>query len=322
MDNPKVSIIVPVYNTEKYLSRCLDSILRQTYTNWELILVDDGSRDGSGVICDKYAQEDNRIKVIHKQNGGVCAARNDAIRIANGELLSFIDSDDYIDSSMFKDMVSLLIAEQLDMVWCDVMVVMPDLERPSCMEIPKDYHTAIHWLLDGRLSGWLCNKIIRKQFFDLCKVKIDEHCVVMEDVYISIQLLNNKPRMGFINKPYYYYYRCNDTAATFGSSHKIIIKGYQNIQHIYAYLKEQNILKEYLDDFCILAMKLKIAFLKDKKIRFAKSIFPFAHSKRSNFKMNGFVSWVYWIGFNGGLLGEVLFRTYLYCKEGLFNTFK
>ena len=91
---PIISIIVPVYNTEKYLDQCIQSVLAQTYTNWELLLIDDGSTDSSGAICDKYAAEDNRIRVFHKENGGVSSARNLGLDNAQGEWISFVDADD------------------------------------------------------------------------------------------------------------------------------------------------------------------------------------------------------------------------------------
>jgi len=99
---PKVSVIVPVYNTEKYLPRCIDSILAQTFIDFELILIDDGSIDASGEICDEYAKKDSRIVVIHKENGGASAARNKGIEIAQGEWISFVDSDDYLKNTFLS----------------------------------------------------------------------------------------------------------------------------------------------------------------------------------------------------------------------------
>jgi glycosyltransferase involved in cell wall biosynthesis len=107
MANPAISIIVPVYKTEKYLNRCVDSILSQDYNDFELILVDDGSPDNSGKICDEYAKNDNRIKVIHKENGGVSSARNLGIEESCGSYLMFVDSDDYIE----PDSLNLLFAD-------------------------------------------------------------------------------------------------------------------------------------------------------------------------------------------------------------------
>ena len=105
---PLISIIVPVYNVETYLAKCVDSILAQTYTNLEIILVNDGSSDGCGRICDEYAKQDKRIKVIHKQNGGLSDARNVAIDVATGEFITFIDSDDYVTDDYIMTLYSLI----------------------------------------------------------------------------------------------------------------------------------------------------------------------------------------------------------------------
>ena len=99
---PKISVIVPVYNTEKYLDRCIQSILAQTYTDFELLLVDDGSTDSSGAICDKYAEQDSRVRVFHKENGGVSSARNQGLDNAKGEWITFVDSDDWVDREFFN----------------------------------------------------------------------------------------------------------------------------------------------------------------------------------------------------------------------------
>lgn len=98
MDTQKISVIVPVYNVEKYLSRCIDSIISQTFSDFELILVDDGSTDSSGKICDEYGKKDGRVKVIHKRNGGLSSARNCGLENAKGNYICFVDSDDWISS--------------------------------------------------------------------------------------------------------------------------------------------------------------------------------------------------------------------------------
>lgn len=103
--NPLISVIVPVYNVERYLNQCIDSILAQTYKNFELILVDDGSKDKSGQICDEYAQQDNRVRVFHKENGGVSSARNLGIDNAQGTHICFVDSDDWVEMTYLEDMI-------------------------------------------------------------------------------------------------------------------------------------------------------------------------------------------------------------------------
>ena len=111
---PLITVIVPVYNSEKYLCQCVDSILNQTYINLEVILVDDGSPDKCGELCDHYAAKDSRIKVIHKQNGGVCSARNAALDIATGEYITFVDSDDYIKEDMYEILLNLIKKYELE----------------------------------------------------------------------------------------------------------------------------------------------------------------------------------------------------------------
>ena len=98
---PKISVIVPVYNTEKYLHRCVDSILAQTFTDFELLLVNDGSPDKSGEICDEYAQKDTRVRVFHKENGGVSSARNLGLENAQGKWITYVDGDDWIEPTMY-----------------------------------------------------------------------------------------------------------------------------------------------------------------------------------------------------------------------------
>ncbi len=107
MEDKLISIIIPVYNVERYLRECIDSIIAQTYKNLEIILVDDGSSDKSGEICDEYSKKDSRIKVIHKKNGGLSDARNVALDIAKGDYIGFIDSDDYIEKDMFQILYNL-----------------------------------------------------------------------------------------------------------------------------------------------------------------------------------------------------------------------
>ena len=114
MSQPLVSIIVPIYKVEPYLRRCLDSIVNQSYTNLEIILVDDGSPDNCPQICDEYASKDNRIKVIHKKNGGLSDARNAGLDICKGEYISFVDSDDWVDEKYIETLLDLAIKENVD----------------------------------------------------------------------------------------------------------------------------------------------------------------------------------------------------------------
>lgn len=126
MNNPLISVIIPVYNVEKYLHRCLGSVIAQTYQNLEIICVDDGSTDCSGEICEQYALKDHRVKVFHQENQGVSAARNKGLDIATGEYIAFIDSDDYIQNDMFEQLYRELLKSGASYVICGYNVVDPN----------------------------------------------------------------------------------------------------------------------------------------------------------------------------------------------------
>lgn len=153
--NPKVSIVVPVYNAEKYLHRCIDSVLAQTYSDWELLLIDDGSKDASGSICDEYTTKDGRIRVFHKENGGVSSARNLGLDNAQGEWVTFVDADDYIEENFLKSFEGNLDA--------DLVVGNADLvtnltgRRRVLKSIPYGYYQDIR----GVLSSYLTELILR-----------------------------------------------------------------------------------------------------------------------------------------------------------------
>jgi len=182
---PEISVIVPVYGVENYLARCVDSILTQTFTDFELILVDDGSPDGCPAICDEYAQKDNRIKVIHKENGGVSSARNAGLNIASGEYIVFIDSDDYVDC----DYLSTLIQYDADVVVSGQETVNG---LHTIQEVREQFY---HW---GGFSG-PCEKLFRRE-----KVK---DIRFREDISIGEDLIYNLQTFSRIEYVYYIPYR-------------------------------------------------------------------------------------------------------------------
>lgn len=161
---PKISVIVPVYNTEQYLPRCIDSILSQTFTDFELLLIDDGSTDSSGTICDEYAQKDSRVRVFHKENGGVSSARNHGLDNAVGEWITFVDSDDYILSNFTETLVRLC-EKNVDLCICGIK---PDYSfstdyKITCASLDYcgDIKGVLSILNECQMSGSLCNKLFK-----------------------------------------------------------------------------------------------------------------------------------------------------------------
>ncbi len=143
-NSPSVSVIIPVYNVEQFLCECVDSVIAQIYNNIEIILVDDGATDNSGKMCDEYAHKDSRIKVIHRENGGLSAARNTGLDAATGEYIYFLDSDDYIHKETINTLVSLAQADNSDVVFFDAFVFFTDCEEDPNVyryERSKKYET-------------------------------------------------------------------------------------------------------------------------------------------------------------------------------------
>lgn len=207
-----ISIIVPIYNVEKYLKKCIDSILNQTYENFELILVDDGSPDDCGKICDAYAQNDQRIKVIHKKNGGLSDARNAGIEIAKGEYIGFIDSDDYISPDMYKELMRGCLDNQADIAMCGRYVVSEGYEvikKEFVTDSPKKYssETAI-----GKLLLWdTCDsaawdKLYRRSLFDEIRYPVG---VMSEDYDVTCRLFAKANQIVHVGKALYYYVQRN-----------------------------------------------------------------------------------------------------------------
>lgn len=165
---PMVSVIIPIYNVEAYLRECIDSVVNQTYPNLEIILVDDGSPDNCGAICDEYAQADPRIKVVHQPNLGVAAARNTGLDQVTGEFVSFIDSDDFIASNMIEIMVSRLIQDNADMVICDVALCYDHSNIWSCDSPLTDRTFTLAEFVEEYLAWQYiipCNKLYRRTLF-------------------------------------------------------------------------------------------------------------------------------------------------------------
>ena len=161
---PKISIIVPVYKAEKYLRRCLDSIIAQTFTDWECILIDDGSPDNSGKICDEYAASDKRFRVIHQENQGVSAARQKGLDNCIGEYVIHTDPDDWVEKDFLNKMFERAQLTDADMVMCDFNRIYKDKtilysQKPTSF----DCEDIINDLLNGKLWGITWNKLIKRE---------------------------------------------------------------------------------------------------------------------------------------------------------------
>ena len=208
MDNELISIIVPVYKVEKYLEKCVKSILKQTYTNLEIILVDDGSPDKCGQLCDELAKTDDRIIVFHKENGGLSDARNFGVERANGEYIGFVDSDDYIHESMYEELYKAIKKSGTSIAECGVTRVYKNTLRPHYEG--EDYFLVLgregylkEYLENKRLYGSAWCKLIHKDLAKKIKFPTGK---IYEDAFYTLELLKTVDKYTLISGNYYYYY--------------------------------------------------------------------------------------------------------------------
>lgn len=226
--NPLISIIVPIYNVERYLDRCIQSIVTQSYQKLEILLIDDGSTDQCGVICDKWAKNDDRIQVIHKKNGGLSDARNVGIAHAKGEYLCFIDSDDYIEQSMIQVLYENLNRAKADISMCEFKRQLEGQDEPfSSSEEVRTFSYGKDEILkllyknefvnqSSIVVAW--NKLYKKNIFDEIQYPVGR---LHEDECIIHQLLYNADKLVYTTQTLYHYMqRENSIMATF--SHKRI----------------------------------------------------------------------------------------------------
>lgn len=206
---PLISIIVPVYKVEQYIRKCVDSIRNQTYTNLEIILVDDGSPDGSGKICDEYAEKDARVKVVHKKNGGLSSARNAGLEISKGEYIGFVDSDDYIKSTMYEQLFHLLKSEKTKLAVCAMIYVFENGKQYCKPRLGKNctydfQHAIIEMNMHRYFDMGACSKLYHRSLFENLRFPVGKQS---EDFYIMYILFDRAKRISYLDIPCYYYFQ-------------------------------------------------------------------------------------------------------------------
>lgn len=212
MNNPLISVIVPVYNVEKYLPRCIDSILAQTFTDFELLLIDDGSNDKSGEICEEYAKIDNRIKVFHKENGGVSSARNIGLDNAHGKFVSFVDSDDWLEPACLAECLKIAEIENADIVISDYFVD----EKKTIKRMTQCFNgNLINDLFAGNIFGALWNKFFRLECIKEAQVNFDKDLNFCEDFVFLCELWQHSSNLKIVlSHKAYYHYNINNISLT------------------------------------------------------------------------------------------------------------
>lgn len=258
----EISIIVPVYNLADYLPKCIDSILAQTFTDFELILVNDGSTDRSREICESFARIDQRIKVIHKENGGVASSRNAGLAIAKGKYIGFVDNDDYIDKQMFEILYNNAKTYSSDIVVCDYLNV--DEDHPQDIESFNNDHQIEHYNHIEALNQlytasnttfvvpW--NKLYKRHLFEHAQYKFGS---INDDENIAHELLYHSRKITYIQTGLYYYTQRNgsqmDSKAYFHVKKLDAVYAFSDRERFFRKIEERELhekaLKQYMERF-------------------------------------------------------------------------
>lgn len=218
MNKPFLSIIIPIYNTEQYLITCIESILKQDFHNYEIILVDDGSTDGSSAICDNYTAKYSHIQCIHQKNSGHTTARQAGFKASQGTYIAFADSDDWVAPDMYTDMCAAAQQSHADIIHCDFIAAMPDREKICGIPFAPGYYTKEEliqsvypkmiysgtWFSFGAAPN-IWNKIFKRELLAKFLFTIPKEIILGEDLLTTYSCLLEADSVYFIDKPYYYY---------------------------------------------------------------------------------------------------------------------
>lgn len=271
-----ISVIVPVYNVNMYLDKCIQSIVNQSYQQIEIILVDDGSTDNSGEICDRWEAKDSRIKVIHKENGGLASARNTGLDIAVGKYIAFVDSDDYIRNDMYENMIKCMKDNQSDLVCCGrYRVDKNGIKEQFTLKRPKTFTTEEalkEWFCNGCINEAAWDKVYKSTLFENIRFPNGE---LNEDMPIMPYLFSRCQKITHIGEPFYYYVqRLSGSITTsvynrkkgvaydhliaietfVNAKYPILAETYKQLEAKYAFcfiveMAESNTCKKYMEDY-------------------------------------------------------------------------
>lgn len=242
---PEISVIVPIHNTKKYLKQCIDSIINQTFSNLEIILVDDASSDGSGKICDNYAIKDERIKVVHKKWGGIVAARKEGLKLACGEYVGFVDSDDWIEPDFYQYMYNIIKDYRVSAVETGIIDTTDNYQNNRTSIISQGYYDADSYVeivtpkmmysgnfYEYGVTPYVWNKLFVKTKFESFYMNIEDGCDMFEDEASVYPFLISEKSL-YISKKCYYHYRVRTASLKRCASEELLVKINKNAELIY-----------------------------------------------------------------------------------------
>lgn len=262
---PKISVIVPVYNTEQYLHRCIDSILAQTFTDFELLLIDDGSKDSSGKICDEYAAKDPRVRVFHKENGGVSSARNMGLDNVRGEWVTFCDSDDYVELWWLS-----LFVKELDGYDC-IAQKFSNVLLSVCLESSFDgeANKVLTFLYEKRLLGYCYLKLFRTEILKKYRIYFDECVRFREDEDFVLRYfckINKVKYIGCARGGYVYIMPDLEKKYSGYDNYYVLASMFKSVNEIYEG-KAHEVVNSYLNEYVLALFSSFSSNISDKNKR-------------------------------------------------------
>lgn len=288
--NPDLSIIIPVYNCEKYLYFCLESIRGQTFENFECILIDDGSKDLSGSICDDFVAKDSRFKVIHQQNQGASVARNSGINCATGTWLGFVDSDDWIDKQTYEIVIKTAIEKNVDQVQWGI-----SLEDNGKIILTKTFEDGYFNVSEKKdyFEPSMCHKIVKREIVETNNIRFPEGKTLSEDKYFAFLCYINSKKDYAIPQTFYHY-RMNPASASHNMSEKNIQDEIQVLTSLESYINSREDSERWntlLFNEKLVAKNHCILLLKKPNCNLWRNVFPEMNKKL--FKINTAKGFVY-----------------------------
>jgi len=289
---PKVSVIVPVYNVEKYIEKCLTSLVNQRLQEIEIIIVNDGSTDNSKLIINKFLEKfPNKIKYVEKENGGLSDARNFGMPYATGEYIAFLDSDDYIELNMYEDMYKKAKEENSDYVECDFIWEYPDKVKP---DIGIEYNGKKEMLVNARVVAW--NKLIKRSIIEETNLKFTKG-VRYEDVDFFYKLVPHLNKVSFVKKQFIHYIQRDTSIAN--TQNKKTKDIFIVLKNTIDYYKEKNLFETYKEELeytyarlLLCSSLLRIVKIKDKETRkdLINETWEILNKTFPNWKKNSYLS--------------------------------
>lgn len=276
----KVSIVIPVYQVENYLERAVDSVLAQTLKDIEIILVDDGSKDHSGEICDWYQKEyPEKIHVIHKENEGLGMARNSGVQIAQGEFLAFLDSDDTVEPQMYETMYEKAITGNYDIVMCDVRIIYVEENRTvEISSYPEEEIDTADYIANGNNITYSVNKLFCRKIWE----ENQYEKMLFEDIALIPSLVTRYPNIGYVKEAFYNYYRRPNTISTSLTGNMTdIVQAYKN------FIK--NSAQAYHQEVIYCTAKQIYWNMTDARVLFQADFIDFLQEYKQLFLLNTFI---------------------------------